>query len=80
MHQGRSDQFGCQWIDSFIIDVNERKKLEKLKEEVDHITRHDLKGPLTGIINIPALIRMENNLTKTQEKHLENIKLAIQND
>jgi PAS domain S-box-containing protein len=74
----RADQTNAdvQWIDSFIIDVNERKKLEKLKEEVDHITRHDLKGPLTGIINIPALIRMENNLTKTQEKHLENIKLA----
>ncbi|WP_321491305.1 ATP-binding protein [uncultured Desulfobacter sp.] len=65
-----------KWVDSFIIDVNERKKLEKLKEEVEHITRHDLKGPLTGIINIPALIRREKGLTALQEKYLDNIKVA----
>ena len=74
----REDQTdeNVKWIDSFIIDVDERKKLEKLKEEVEHITRHDLKGPLTGIINIPALIRMEKGLTEIQEKHLDNIKRA----
>nr|WP_321398713.1 ATP-binding protein [uncultured Desulfobacter sp.] len=74
----RTDQTNAavNWIDCFIIDVDERKKLEKLKEEVDHITRHDLKGPLTGIINIPSLIRMEKGLTKNQERHLDNIKLA----
>ena len=46
------------------------------KEEVEHVTRHDLKGPLTGIINLPALIRMDKNLTLTQEKYLDSITQA----
>ena len=74
----REDQAvdGIRWVDSFIIDVSGRKKHEKLKEEVHHMTRHDLKGPLTGIINLPTLISLEKNLTPLQEEYLENIRRA----
>ena len=37
-------------------DISERKKLEALREDVERITRHDLKAPLMGIIHMPALI------------------------
>jgi PAS domain S-box-containing protein len=47
-------------------DVTEKKELERLKEDVDRIMRHDLKTPLNGIIGFPQLIEMEGNLTEDQ--------------
>lgn len=37
-------------------DVSDRVKLEKLKADVERITRHDLKAPLTAIIGLPQLV------------------------
>ena len=37
-------------------DISERKKLEQLRDDVDRITRHDLKAPLMGVINMPTLL------------------------
>lgn len=42
----------------------------KLKEEVDHITRHDLKNPLTNIIFTPQMLVMDDNLTDEQRELL----------
>ena len=47
-------------------DVTEKKELERLKEDVDRIMRHDLKTPLNGIIGFPQLLEMEGNLTEDQ--------------
>jgi signal transduction histidine kinase len=38
-------------------DVTERKRLEQLREDVERITRHDLKSPLNIILNVPELLR-----------------------
>ncbi len=41
----------------------------KLREDVERMTRHDLKAPLTGIIKFPTLIlRNPDNLTSDQIK------------
>jgi len=42
-------------LDSFV-DITEHKKLAKLREDVDQITRHDLKTPLNGVIALPDII------------------------
>ncbi len=39
-------------IETFV-DISEQKKLMQLKEDIDRITRHDLKSPLNGIIGVP---------------------------
>jgi PAS domain S-box-containing protein len=52
--------------------VTDRKDLERLKEDVDRIMRHDLKTPLNGIIGIPQLLESDGNLTDAQ---LEMVKL-----
>ena len=62
---------------------NAREELEKqnevlrenarLREDVEHITRHDLKTPLNGIINFPSAIQMDGNLSEKQQRYLDNI-------
>jgi PAS domain S-box-containing protein len=42
-------------IESFV-DISEQKKLASLREDVERITRHDLKAPLTGIIGLPDVL------------------------
>ena len=47
-----------------------------LKEDIDRITRHDLKGPLNAIIGVPSFIRMADNLTDQQHRMLKLIETA----
>jgi two-component system, sensor histidine kinase and response regulator len=42
-----------------------------LKEDVERITRHDLKSPLNGIINYPQMIKSEGNLSDQQIDRLD---------
>ncbi len=46
----------------------------KLKEDVENITRHDLKNPLTVILATPDLLMLTENLTKTGIQSLERLK------
>jgi CheY-like chemotaxis protein len=48
----------------------------ELREDVDRITRHDLKGPLNIVINAPAMLLMDDNLTTEQRETLEQIESA----
>lgn len=54
-------------------DITERKELEQLKEDVDRITRHDLKAPLNGILGIPQIVLEYDNLYQEQREFLEHI-------
>ncbi|THB71958.1 MAG: PAS domain S-box protein [Desulfovibrio sp.] len=47
-------------------DITARKELERLKEDVDRIMRHDLKTPLNAVIGLPTLLVEDENLTKDQ--------------
>ena len=38
----------------------------RLREEVERITKHDLKSPLSAVINVPKLLMLEGNLTENQ--------------
>ncbi|NDV24137.1 PAS domain S-box protein [Desulfovibrio sp. JC022] len=54
-------------------DISDKKDLERLKSDVDLIMRHDLKTPLNGIIGLPGLLRMDDNLTEQQHGLLKTI-------
>ena len=45
----------------------------KLREDVDRIMRHDLKGPLTGIIGLPQIILDDGGLSDSQVMFLRLI-------
>jgi len=46
------------------------KEAAKLREDVDHIMRHDLKAPLTGIIGLPRILLDSGELSESQTKLL----------
>ncbi len=55
-------------------DTTERKKLEQLREDVERITRHDLRTPLMGMVQMPGLLLRNDNLTPKQREFLEIIR------
>ncbi len=54
-------------------DITDRKELERMREEVDRISRHDLKTPLGGIIGLPQLLMEEGNLNDRQIEYAKMI-------
>ena len=51
-----------------IRDVTELRRMERFKDDVERIIRHDLRSPLGGIINILSIVEGDN-------LHLEQIKM-----
>jgi PAS domain S-box-containing protein len=49
-------------------DIGDRKELERIREDVERIMRHDLKNPLSFLIALPELLLMEGNLTPDQQE------------
>lgn len=48
----------------------------RLREEVEHINRHDLKNPLMVVMNVPGLLKRQVNITDDQKRWLEMIEDA----
>ncbi|MFC1500424.1 response regulator [Candidatus Zixiibacteriota bacterium] len=48
----------------------------ELREDVDRISRHDLKNPLAVILGAPDVIGLEKNLSERQEKMLGMIRTS----
>ncbi len=48
----------------------------KLREEIERITRHDLKGPLSGIITMSDVLVSDTTLGERQQEHLRIINRA----
>lgn len=61
---------------TFITDITERKQAEQLRSDVERMTRHDLKGPLQGIIGLPGIIKEETELDEEHEYMLTLIEEA----
>ncbi|GEM_PF-2190195 len=57
-------------------DISARKEIDRLKEDIEHITRHDLKTPLNMIINLPEIIMEEDDLSPVSKDYLLRIQRA----
>jgi signal transduction histidine kinase len=49
------------------------EEIVRLRDDIERITRHDLKTPLNAIIGYPQLMLMDDNLTDEQREYLEEI-------
>ncbi|MGE4290584.1 MAG: PAS domain S-box protein [Desulfovibrio sp.] len=54
-------------------DFSEQQKLQQLREDVDRITRHDLKSPLLSMISVPQLLLSATNLDAEQRELIQAI-------
>lgn len=66
----------CDILSYSVVDITDRKKAENLREDVERMTRHDLKSPLTAVLTLPQLFKREGNLSKRQEDMLDLVQHA----
>ncbi|WP_114417611.1 hybrid sensor histidine kinase/response regulator [Marinospirillum perlucidum] len=52
------------------------KESARMREDVERIMHHDLKGPLSSITSIPALFKEYDNLTQRQQEFMEMLEAA----
>lgn len=52
------------------------KENSRLREDVERITKHDLKTPLNALIGFPQIICFENNLSSQHVKYIKLIEQA----
>lgn len=64
-HSSTGRILGYQGI---IRDVTEQKRIERLRDDVHRMMRHDLKSPLIGIIGLTGLLLKSKNLTDKQNE------------
>lgn len=57
-------------------DISDRKRADALREDMERMTRHDLKTPLGAVIGLPDEIRRLGSLSDSQEEMLDTIEKA----
>jgi len=50
------------------VDVTELKRLERMREDLERVARHDLKTPLVDISGLSATLLYDDNLTEEQRE------------
>lgn len=60
----------------YVEDIQERKRAEGLRQDVDLIMRHDLKSPLTSIIALPEFLLQSPRLEAQEREMLQAIRAA----
>jgi PAS domain S-box-containing protein len=56
------------YFGAIIRDISERKQLERVREDVQRIMRHDIKSPLIGITGMAKILLKDGSLTNRQKK------------
>lgn len=70
-------------VDNFMRYVEQRKQLQanydsmqelaRLRDDVEHITRHDIKGPLAGVIGLVQALEGDQSLNHKQAEQLQMV-------
>ncbi len=61
------------YLETFI-DITDQKRLEQFKEDVDHIVQHDLRSPVSSVINAATIALMNDDVQGESREMLEIIK------
>lgn len=67
-------QGDIQFYDGFVTDISEKKELEKLREDVTRMTRHDMKSPLLSIVAASRLLAKHLDLEGEEAQMLQDIR------
>ncbi|MBF0480871.1 MAG: GAF domain-containing protein [Desulfovibrionaceae bacterium] len=55
------------------VDVSEQHKLARLREDVERMTRHDLKSPLAAVIGLPEALLADASMSEDNKELLRTI-------
>jgi PAS domain S-box-containing protein len=58
------------------LDVTEQRRMQEFRDDIERITRHDLKSPLATAIGVSSLLAQEPNLTEEQRDLLLMVERA----
>ncbi|QJT07820.1 PAS domain-containing sensor histidine kinase [Oceanidesulfovibrio marinus] len=61
------------FYDGFVTDISEKKELEKLRDDVARMTRHDMKSPLLSIVAAARLLNKRLTLEGEEAEMLQDI-------
>lgn len=56
------------YFGAIIRDITDRRRIERIREDVQRMMRHDLKSPLIGITGLARQLQKGANLTQRQRK------------
>ncbi len=57
-------------------DITSQKDLQQLKNDVEQVMRHDLKGAVSSVMGLPQVLEGDDNLTQEQKNIVTTIKNA----
>ncbi len=60
----------CEIFTSVLVDITDRKRADDLREDMERMTRHDLKSPLNAILTLPKLLLQSDDFTPRQQEML----------
>lgn len=69
----KDENGGLAYVSEYGRDITASKKLKKLEDEINAITRHDLKSPALATLNIVRLMKDDDNLTPDQRELLQEL-------
>lgn len=69
----RAEEQLREMVDRLNQEIEERKRVERIKAEVERLIQHDLRNPLSGILNAAELL-LRDNPTESQRELLEMIR------
>lgn len=61
------------FYDGFVTDISEKKELERLRDDVTRMTRHDMKSPLLSIVAATRLLSKHLELEGEEAEMLQDI-------
>ncbi|QJB55641.1 transporter substrate-binding domain-containing protein [Pseudodesulfovibrio sp. zrk46] len=69
---------GAELSVGFLADISERRRVERLREDVERMVRHDLRSPTLAVQTLFKLFGRADNLTEDQKELLASVRDSSQ--
>ena len=69
---------GTELAICFFVDISERKRVERLREDVERMVRHDLRSPVLAVQTLLVFLDKADNLTPQQRELMEAARASSQ--